>query len=95
MSVLLTVEKTNELLLKNHDLRPIGSRAVLEAHTNAQKSSGPSKGYGRKQDKYFRRGGSRSYPYNRNNSRKQNHDIGQKPTRKQNDICYRYGLSGH
>ena len=38
ISVLLIVEKTNELLLKNHDLRPTGFTATLEAHVNSNKS---------------------------------------------------------
>ena len=56
---------------------------------------------GRKQSKGFRRGGTRSDPYNRNNLQKQNNElavnreIGQKPTGKQHDICNRCGLSGH
>ena len=32
ISVLLTAEHTNELLLKNHDLRPASSKALPEAH---------------------------------------------------------------
>ena len=69
ISILLTVEKTNELLLKNHDLRPIGSTTMLEAHANVNtnKNFGHFRGRGRKQSKGFRRGGDRSDPYNRNN----------------------------
>ena len=101
ISVLLTVEKINELLLKNHDLKPTRSAAVPEVHANANKNFGQFKGRGRRQRRGFRMGGSRSDPNNRNNSRKQNnnlavnHDIGKKPIRKQNAICHRCGLSGY
>ena len=60
ISVLLTAEKTNELLLKNHDLRPTGSAAVPEAHANANKNSGQFRGHGRRQRKGFYRDGNRS-----------------------------------
>ena len=40
ISVLLTVEQTNELLLKNHDVRPAGSKALPEAHANSKKIIG-------------------------------------------------------
>ena len=85
----------NELLLKNHDIRTTRSAVVPEAHANANKSFGPSRDYGRKQDKDFRRGSDISSPYNRNKPRKQNCEIDQKPTGKLNDICHRYGLSGY
>ena len=54
--VLLTVEQTNELLLKNHDLIPAGSKAILEAHANSEKIIGHFKGYKRKQEYNPRRG---------------------------------------
>ena len=73
---------------KNNDLIPTRSVAVLEAHANANKNFGHFRGHGHKQGKSFRMGGSRYNPsYNRNNHRKQNRDNGQKPTRKQRDIC--------
>ena len=86
--MLLTIEKTNELLLKNHDLRPSGSTTIPEAHARSNKSFSPLRSHGCKQDKGFRMGGNKFDPYNRNNPQKQNRDIGQKPTRKQNDICH-------
>ena len=48
ISMLLTVEQTNELLLKNHDLRPAGSKALPEAHANSEKIIGHFKGYKRR-----------------------------------------------
>ncbi|KAK6150964.1 hypothetical protein DH2020_015896 [Rehmannia glutinosa] len=48
ISVLLTAEKTNELLLRNHDLRPSGSNAVPEAHANFGRGGGRFRGCGYK-----------------------------------------------
>ena len=44
ISVLLTIEKTNELLLKNYDLRLSGSTTVVEVHVSSNMSFGYSKG---------------------------------------------------
>ena len=66
ISVLLIVEKTNELLLKNHDLRPSRSIVVFESHAGSYRSFGSSKGRGCKQGKGFQRGDGRFDPYNRN-----------------------------
>ncbi|XP_012854500.1 PREDICTED: uncharacterized protein LOC105974002 [Erythranthe guttata] len=70
ISVLLTAEKTNELLLKNHDLRPCGSQAVPEAHANQNRNMGRFRGRGRKFWRGARRGGGRGPPQDaRNNDR--------------------------
>ena len=37
--MLLIVEQTNELLLKNHDLRSTGAKAILEANANENKNN--------------------------------------------------------
>ena len=37
--MLLTVEQTNELLLKNHDLRLVGAKVVLEANANENRNT--------------------------------------------------------
>ncbi|KAK3427922.1 hypothetical protein EUGRSUZ_F04051 [Eucalyptus grandis] len=55
ISVLLTAEQTNELLLKNHDLKPAGSKALPEAHANFEKNTGHFKGYKRRQEHNPRR----------------------------------------
>ena len=39
LSVLLTIEQTNQLLLKNHDLRPIGAKAITEANANKNRNT--------------------------------------------------------
>ena len=45
ISILLTTEKTNELLLKNRDRRATGSVAVLEAHANKNFSHFKGRGH--------------------------------------------------
>ena len=55
ISVLLTAKKTNELQLKNHDLRPIESTVVPEAHTSSNRSFGHSKGRGANKVEVFSR----------------------------------------
>ena len=55
--MLLTVVQTNELLLKNHNLRPSGSTIVPKAHASSDKSFSNSRGYGRGQSCGFQRGG--------------------------------------
>ena len=69
ISVLLTAEKTNELL-KNHNLRPIRSAALPEAHANVNKSSSHFRGRKRRQGIGFHRGGDRSNPSSRQNPQK-------------------------
>ena len=46
--MLLTVEQTNELLLKNHDLRPTGSTTMRESHVSSNKTFGHFGGRGRR-----------------------------------------------
>jgi len=55
--VLLTTEQTNELPLKNHDLRPAGSKTLAEAHTNSEKNTCHFKGYKHRQEHNPRRDG--------------------------------------
>ena len=93
--VLLTVEKTNELLLKNHDLRPAGSKALPEAHANSEKIIGHFKGYKRRQEYNPRRGGRK---FNRPKKYKfdSNHDKEKKPKKVTNEsIFHRCGINGH
>ena len=54
ISMLLTAEQTNELLLKNHDLMFAGTFAVPEAHAKSIKGSRQFRGRGRK-SRNFRR----------------------------------------
>ncbi|KAK3429088.1 hypothetical protein EUGRSUZ_E00494 [Eucalyptus grandis] len=49
--------QTNELLLKNHFLRPAGSKALPEAHANFEKNTSHFKGYKRRQEHNPRRDG--------------------------------------
>ena len=75
ISVLLIVKQINELLLKNHELRPTRFIAVPEEHANPNRSFGHSRGRRCKQGRGFWRDDDRSGPYNKNNPRKQNNNL--------------------
>ena len=95
ISVLLTAEQTNGLLLKNHDLRPASSKALPEAHANSEKVIGHFKGYKRRQEYNPRRGGIKF-----NRPRKSNfgliHDKEKKPKKVTNEnIFHHCGMTGH
>ena len=92
--MLLTAEQTNELLLKNHDLRPAGSKALPEAHANSEKIIGHFKGYKRRQEYNPRRGG-RKFNRPRKSNFGPNHDKEKKPKKVTNEsICHRCGMTG-
>ena len=93
--VLLTAEQTNELLFKNHDLRPAGSKALPEAHANSEKIIGHFKGYKCKQEYNPRRGGIK-FNRPRKSNFGPNHDKEKKPKKVTNEsICHRCGMTGH
>ncbi|KAK3431307.1 hypothetical protein EUGRSUZ_E03172 [Eucalyptus grandis] len=95
ISVLLTAEQTNELLLKNYDLRLAGSKALPEAHANFEKNTGHFKGYKRRQEHNPRRDGKKF-----NRPRKSNFGLNHGKEKKQKkvineSICHRCGMTGH
>ena len=99
--MLLTAEQTNQLLLKNHDLRPAGSKAILEANANENRNTSRFRGRGRKSRCGFQRGSGR--PTNHNNKPQHrnayapNQNKGKKPMQKHENgnACNRCGLTGH
>ena len=101
ISMLLTTKQTNELLLKNHDSRLIGTSAIFEAHVSSNKSSNYFKGREQRQDHNFRKGDGRFKLNNRNNPWQQRNDLvvqcdkGMKPIRKHEDVHNLCGLIGH
>ena len=95
ISMLLTAEKTNEFLLKNHDLRPAGSKALPEAHENSGKIIGHFKGYKRRQEYNPRRGG-RKFNRPRKSNFGPNHDKEKKPKKVTNECIFHHcGMTGH
>ncbi|KAK2632601.1 hypothetical protein EUGRSUZ_L01342 [Eucalyptus grandis] len=94
ISVLLTAEQTNELLLKNHDLRHAGSKTLPKAHANFEKNTRHFKGYKcskeynpRRNDKKFNRSRKSNFGLNHNK---------EKPKNVTNEsICYRCSIIGH
>ncbi|XP_021839158.2 uncharacterized protein [Spinacia oleracea] len=109
ISLLLVAEQNNDLLLKNHNLRPTGSMAFNEA--NAVESSNPPeanvahrggrgrfnhRGRGRGNHRGRGRGRGRSYLGPRNNNHKGHQQGNQKHTpSKEKDTCFRCGMTGH
>ena len=45
--MLLIVEQTNQLLLKNHDLRPANAKEIPKVNANENKNTSRFKGRGR------------------------------------------------
>ncbi|KAI3457297.1 hypothetical protein Pfo_013960 [Paulownia fortunei] len=95
----LSLCKTNELLLKNHGLRPYGSQAMPEAHASSNRSVGRFRGrkHGFRHDVH--RGGGRDdyiYPVRQRQLLQKNYDKGKMPIeRPDNNICNRFGMTGH
>ncbi|KAL6568009.1 hypothetical protein OROHE_003693 [Orobanche hederae] len=110
ISCLLVAEQNNELLLRNHESRPVGSVPVPEAHVITSSTGGSGRGNNKGKGKYFRTKKNNSYKNSRfkphhqewksgapNNERKPNKgkDLSEKPVKNKEDICYRCGMTGH
>ena len=65
ISLFLTTEQTNQLLLKNHDLRPAGSKAIPETNANENRNTNRFRGRGRGSRRGSQRGSGR--PAHNNN----------------------------
>ena len=82
-------------LLRNHDLRPAGSKALPEAHANSEKIIDHFKGYKHRQEYNSRRGG-KKFNRPRKSNFGPNHDKEKKPKKVTNEsICHRCGMTGH
>ena len=73
--MLLTVEQTNELLLKNYDLRPTGSTVMPKTHVFSNKSFDYFRGHGWRQSCDFQRVDGRSNPKNQNKPQQQRNNL--------------------
>ena len=99
--MLLTAEQTNQLLLKNHDLKPAGSKVILEANANENRNTNRFRGRGRGSRHDSQRGSGRPTHHNNKpqhrNAYAPNQNKGKKPMQKhENDnVCNRCGLIGH
>ncbi|XP_021735694.1 uncharacterized protein LOC110702299 [Chenopodium quinoa] len=109
ISTLLVAEKNNDLLLKNHNLRPTGSQAFNE--TNAVESSNPPEtnvahrggrgkynNHGRGRGNFRGRGHGRGrghFPPRNNTQRGHQQGNKNQATTKGKDTCYRCGMTGH
>ena len=101
ISVLLIAEQTNQLLLKNHDLRPTSAKAIPDVNANENRNTSRFKGHGRGSRRGSQMDNSR--PAHNNNKPQQknthapNQNKGKKPMQKhENDNAYnRCGLTRH
>lgn len=98
MLTLLEAEKHNEILMKNHDIRPTGSKGVPEAHANTQ---GPSNGRGQSRRGRGGKGPRLNLGAQKNAGKgKENGNtkevIQEKPqSHHGNQPCYKCGCKGH
>ena len=99
--MLLTAKQTNQLLLKNHDLRPTSVKAIPKANANENRNTSWFKSRGRGSRHGSQRDNSR--PTHNNNKPQQrnahvpNLNKGKKPMQKNDNdnFCNRYGLTWH
>ena len=97
--MLLTIEQTNQLLLKNHDLRSIGAKVIFKANANENRNTNRFRGYGRGSRCSSQRGSDRpthdnSKPQYRN-AFSLNQNKANKLMQKLDNVCTRCGLNGH
>ncbi|XP_057775112.1 uncharacterized protein LOC130994095 [Salvia miltiorrhiza] len=99
ISCLLVAEQNNELLLKNHELRPTGSAALPEAnatfnHDNGR-GRGNQRGRGRGRGRGYGRGHGRGKPHDATSSNKKHKASNEHNSYKKEGECQRCGMTGH
>ncbi|XP_057770762.1 uncharacterized protein LOC130990557 [Salvia miltiorrhiza] len=99
IACLLVAEQNNELLLKNHALRPTGSAALPEAnatfnHDNGR-GRGNQRGRGRGRGRGYARGRGRGKPHDATFSNKKHKASNEHNSYKKEGECQRCGMTGH
>ena len=85
ISVLLLVEQNNELLMKNHQARPIGSTPFPEVNVVTSNEHGKNKQFGRGRrrgygiGRGFNRGRGRSFGHDRGHNHRKSSNFKRKP----------------
>ncbi|XP_026450564.1 uncharacterized protein LOC113350644 [Papaver somniferum] len=110
ISCMFVAEQNNELLLRNHESRPVGSVSVPEAHATTSSTNGNGRGNSKGK---WKRGRGNKKNQDKNSRFKPNHqewkdvipkkeqkpDKGkysfEKPINNKEDVCYRCGMTGH
>ncbi|XP_026383347.1 uncharacterized protein LOC113278824 [Papaver somniferum] len=110
ISCLLVAEQNNELLLRNHESRPVGSVYVPEAHATTNSTNGNGRGNNKGKGK---RGRGNKNNQDKNSRFKPNHqewkdgtskkeqkpdkgkDSSDKPIKNKKDVCYHCGMTGY
>ncbi|XP_057803849.1 uncharacterized protein LOC131019189 [Salvia miltiorrhiza] len=99
IACLLVAEQNNELLLKNHALRPTDSAALPEAnatfnHDNGR-GRGNQRGRGRGRGRGYGRGRGRGKPHDATFSNKKHKASNEHNSYKKEGECQRCGMTGH
>lgn len=100
---LMIAEKNNELLIKNHNARPSGTKAFTEVNAinvkNPDRESQTYRGRGRRfnrgRGKYYNPQGRRSFKWVRSEESPKGKEIQGNSTLKRENICFRCGSKGH
>ncbi|XP_057803128.1 uncharacterized protein LOC131018422 [Salvia miltiorrhiza] len=107
ISCLLVAEQNNELLMKNHELKPTGSTALPEANATIKQEydrgrrNQRGRGRGRGRDRGRGRGHGRGRGYGRGNvdhatsSNKRHKPSKDHNSSKWEDTCHKCGMTGH
>ncbi|XP_057802701.1 uncharacterized protein LOC131017961 isoform X2 [Salvia miltiorrhiza] len=93
IACLLVAEQNNELLLKNHALRPTGSAALPEANATFNHDNGRGRGRGR--GRGYGRGRGRGKPHDATFSNKKHKASNEHNSYKKEGECQRCGMTGH
>ena len=78
----MTTEQTNQLLLKNHDLRSAGAKAISEANANENRSTSQFRGRGRGLRRGFQKGSGRPTHHNNKSQHRNTHAPNQNKSKK-------------
>lgn len=104
---LILTEKNCELLIKNHNSRPTGSKALPEVNAtdvrNPERRGQTYRGHGRGRGRRFNRGrgknynpqGRQSYKWVRSKKFPKGKELQGSSTQKQENVCFRCGSKGH
>ncbi|XP_057780168.1 uncharacterized protein LOC130998775 [Salvia miltiorrhiza] len=97
IACLLVAEQNNELLLKNHALRPTGSAALPEANATFNHDNGRGRGNqrGRGRGRGYARGRGRGKPHDATFSNKKHKASNEHNSYKKEGECQRCGMTGH
>ena len=107
VSCLLVAEQNNELLMKNHQARPVGSSPIPEANAMtlndrwrgqcSGRGRGPNRGrgHGRGRGSYNKNYSVHKRTRENNGEKHEGNRMNEKVSKKNEDACHRCGMKGH